>query len=183
MRKLKTSETRLVLLFAAALFVALNLFLVRLWLDASARVRTALSASEARLAEQQGWIDAAGGLGAAGEWMAANPPPESGAEAASAALLAEIRKASESAGLKTLEENLLPAPGVATGQAVAVQMKVAGPFADAAKLLFEVQGPAKWRTIPRLVLRSDTEPPNVVMDIEIRQYYRPAAVPEASPGP
>ena len=73
------------------------------------------------------------------------------------------------------EENLLPPQDVPQGSSVGVGVKLSGPFAGVVRFLYAIQTPTAWRSIDKLTLRSDTEPPNVIADLEIRQYFHPGS--------
>lgn len=183
MRKLATNEIRLLALFSAAIFLALNLFAARAWMQHRADVAARIAAARSGMAEGNTWIEGASAIGPAHEWIEANPPPQNTPEQASTGLLQLARSAAEEDGLKVIEENLLPAAEVTTGSAAALEFKVSGPFSGVAKFLFALQNPTAWRSVDKMIVRSDTEPPNVLVDLKIRQYYRaPASVPPA-PGP
>lgn len=178
MRKLATNELRLVALFSAAIFLALNLFAARAWVRHRSDVAGRIAAARSEMAEGRTWIEGAGAIGPAHEWTEANPPPENTPEQASTGLLQLARSAAEENGLKVIEENLLPAAEVTAGSAAALEFKVSGPFPGVAKFLFALQNPTAWRSVDKMIVRSDTEPPNVLVDMQIRQYYRaPAAAP------
>lgn len=183
MRKLKTSEARLALLFGGAVFIALNLFGARFWIQERNRLAVEEQTLRVSIDEGRSWIEAASALGSARDWIDQNPPPALTPQAASSALLDNVRQTAEAQGLRQLEENLLPAPPVVGAEAAALQIKIGGGFPALTKFLFAIQSPDQWRSIPRLNIRSDEEPPNVVVDMEIRQYYRPesASAPTADP--
>lgn len=183
MRRLTFSELRLALLFGAAVFIALNLFAIRAWTQHRSGILLKTEATRTALQEAQVWIGGAQAIGPAREWIAANPPPTDTAEQASTSLLTVVRSAADASALKVVEENLLPAPSVGTGSSAALQTKVTGPFAGATKFLYSVQDPKAWRAITKIIVRSEAEPPNVVVDMEIRQYYLPGAVAQPSNGP
>jgi len=183
MRRLTTNELRLAVLFGAAIFIALNLLAARVWMQKRGDVLRQTSASQASLQESQGWIEGAAAIGSARDWISANPPPTDTAEQASTSLLQVVRTAAEETGLKVIEENLLPAPGVDAGTATALQTKVSGPVPGVTKFLFALQSPTSWRSITRMIIQSEAEPPNVVVDMEIRQYYRAAASVAPASGP
>lgn len=171
MRKLATNERRLLIFFLSAVFLAINLLAARAWMGWRASLVSQISALESQLAEAQVWAEGAAAIGPAREWMVAHPPQESTPDQASTGLLNTLRGAAEGAGLKVTEENLLPAAPVATGNAVTLQTKLSGPFPGVAKALFSLQSPTAWRSVPKLTIRSDAEPPNVLVDMEVRQYY------------
>lgn len=174
MRKLATNEARLLIFFCAAIFLAVNLFAAKAWMGARTSVKNDIDAARSQMAESQMWIEGASGITAAREWMAAHPPPTATAEQSSSGLLQVTRSAAEEAGLKVTEENLLPSAGTAAGNASALQAKLSGPFAGVTKFLFAMQSPTAWRSVPKLLIRSDNEPPNVLVDMEVHQYYLPA---------
>ena len=183
MRKLAPNELRLLALFGAAIFLALNLFAAKTWLQQSKDVRWQIASARSDVAEGRSWLDGAAAIQPARAWINANPPPTYNAEQASTELLQVARASAETNGLKIVEENLLPPAEVMVGNAAALEFKVSGPFAGVAKLLFTLQSPAAWRAVDMLALRSDTEPPNVVADMKIRQYYRPPNPAPSTPTP
>ncbi len=183
MRRLTQNEFRLAALFAAAVFLALNLLGARAWMQHRANLVREISNVRASMEEGRIWVDGASALESARTWIEANPPPPFTGQDASTALLQSARSSAEGGGLKVLEENLLPEPTLPVGSAAALQMKLSGPFPAVARFLFAMQDPAAWRSIPKLTVRSEAEPPNVVVDMEIHQYYRPATPAVTDPGP
>ena len=99
--------------------------------------------------------------------------PHMAPDDASAQLLKVEREEAEKAGLKVVEENLLPPQNTPYGPTVAVSVKLTGPFEGVVRMLFALQSPTAWRTLEKLALKSDTQPPNVVVDLEIHQYFLP----------
>jgi len=183
MRNLAKNELRLLLFFGGAIFLALNLFGLQLWTQhrrAAALERTSLVNA---ITESKASIQAADILRPATDWIVANPPLPTTPDAASTELLNAVRAAVESASLKLLEENLLPPVPWSSGSAAVLFFKISGPFSGVTPLLFALQKPGTWRSITRLVVRSDKQPPNVVVEIEIRQYYKTLDPPAPTPEP
>ena len=183
MRKLATNEVRLLALFSAAIFLALNLFAARVWMQYRSAIITETAATQAAIAKAQGAITDAEAIKPAQEWIIANPPPTSTAEQANTSLLKAVYAAAEAGGIKVVDENFLAPSDIVTGNAIALQIKISGPFASITKFLFSIQNPTAWRSVPKMTIRSETEPPNVLVDMEIRQYYIPpvdAAPPSGS---
>ena len=177
MRKLATNELRLFALFSAAVFLAMNLFAVKAWTQRRNAVIAQIATARSEVAEGRTWIEGAQAIQSARTWIQANPPPKNTADQASTGLLQIARASAEANGLKVIEENLLPAVEGTAGHAAALEVKLSGPFAGVAKFLFALQDPAAWRSVDKLVVRSDTEPPNVLVDMKIRQYYHAPAAP------
>ena len=135
MRKLASSERRLLVVFVTAVFIAANLFVVRFWFDKRRDSARAIAASKVKLAEYTSLVSAAEAIDSASAWIAANPPPALTADEASTALLGEVRASAEKAGLAIVEESLLPGTSGPDKSAV-LQTKVGGPFAGFAAFLF-----------------------------------------------
>jgi hypothetical protein len=106
----------------------------------------------------------------ASQWIASNPPPIFSADEANTKLLGEVRASADSAGLAIVEESIMSTDSDLAAAAV-LQTKVGGPFAGVAAFLFGLQSPTAWRSIDRISIRSDKEPPNVIAEIVVRQHY------------
>lgn len=172
MRRLARSEQRLLILFGAAVFLALNLFAIRLWLQNRGALISKTTQIRSTIATGESWINAAGALQPARDWIDRNPAPAETGDQASTSLLNTVRALAEKSNLKLVEETLLPPESSEAGESAVLQAKLAGPFSGMASLLFELQTPKSWRAVDKMMIRSDNEPPNVIMDLMVRQYYR-----------
>lgn len=181
MRRLAKSEQRLLVVFGAAVFLALNLFAVRLWMQHRAGLVAKISETRAAIATGESWINAAEALQPAREWIGRNPAPSATGDQASTNLLNTFRNLAEKSNLKLLEETLLPPENSQSGQSAVLQVKLGGPFPSVASLLFELQDPKAWRAVDKMMIRSDNEPPNVIVDLVVRQYYRVPTAPATEP--
>ncbi len=175
-----SNEKTLFLILCGAVFLALNLLGVRAFLQARAHLQQSIVAAKTELASDRNWLDLAETLHPAMSWIAAHPFPTTPPDEASAALLKLEQSEAEKAGLKVMEENLLPPQDIPKGSSVGVGVKLSGPFEGVVRFLFALQGPTAWRSIDKLTLHSDTEPPNVIADLELRQYFHPEPPPEPS---
>ena len=173
MRKPAKNELRLLVIFGAAVFLALNLFGVRAWMLRKQSIAANMAQTRAALAEAKSWMIAAESIQVAHEWMKEHPAPVNTGDGASTALLNSVRAEAEKAGIKVVEETLMSSVTGGAGNSALLQTKLSGPFAGVARFLFELQSPIAWRAVTKMTIRSDSEPPNVVMDMEIRQYYVP----------
>jgi hypothetical protein len=183
MRQLAPSEKNLFLILCGALFIGLNLLGFRSFLQAHTKVQQDIVTTKTELASDKNWLVVAETLHPAMNWISAHPMPQLLPDDASARLLKLEQNEAEKAGLKVQEENLLPSQDIPQGSSVGLGVKLSGPFQGMVRFLFALQTPSAWRSIDKLTLRSDTEPPNVIADLELRQYFRPNAAPDASPQP
>jgi hypothetical protein len=104
--------------------------------------------------------------------MQEHPSPFKKTDAANTDLLNTVRTLAEKSGLKIAEETLLPGEEADGSRVALLQSKITGPFSGVATFLFELQNPTAWRSVEKMIIRSDNEPPNVIVEMEIRQYFR-----------
>ena len=172
MRPLASSEKTLFLILCGALFVALNLLGIRAFMQARTGIQKAITATKSEMVADRIWIALGESLTPAVAWLDSHPLPQMVPDAASAELLKTERDEAEKAGLKVIEENLLPPQSSPQGSGVAVAVKLNGSFASLVKMLFALQTPSSWRTIDKISIRSDAQPPNVIAELEVSQRFR-----------
>jgi len=174
MRSLTPTETRLLTLFCGALFIMANLIGVKYGLRARAKLSRETEALESRVAEDRSWMILAEDFVEARQWLTAHPPPPLVADAASTELIRVVRGATEAQGLTMTEESLLPPSAAAGYPNVNLQCKLSGAFPGLVHLLFDLQKPGAWRSVEKLNVKSDATPPNVLVEMQIRQYFSEA---------
>jgi len=169
MRAPTTSEKRLLAILLGAVFLALNLGAIRIWMNFSQAQDTALTRAQTEISDGQGWIVAAEALG---EVVQDIPPlPSTSRSQASTGLLNTIRQAASAGSLTIERESLPPPPTNLPEEAVSARVKLKGPFSGLVRFLYELQAPTAWRSIENLTIKADNEPQNVLAEMEIRQYY------------
>jgi hypothetical protein len=183
MRSLARNELRLLIFFGAAVFLALNLFAVRAWMQHRSALVSKISQTRAAISTGQSWTSAAGALVSARDWIEQNPAPVFSGEQASTDLLNTVRALAEKSNLKLVEESLLPNEAGLSSNSAILQAKIIGPFSGVAGFLFDLQTPTAWRAVDKMAIRSDNEPPNVIVDMVVRQYYRAPSPAAPAPGP
>jgi len=172
MKRLAPGEKRLLLILCGALFLAANMLGLRAFLQARSALWKSIATTRSGIAESKGWIERGEILRGATEWLDSHPQPSTAPDAASAGLLKSEREEAEKSGLKVIEENLLPPQSSPQGSSVTVAVKLSGPFAGLVKFLFALQNPSAWRTIQKIEVKSDAQPPNVLVDLELRQQFQ-----------
>ena len=183
MRPLARSEKSLFLILCGAVFIALNMLGLRAFLKARTDLQKSILSAQSQLAEDRNWILISEELGPAAAWIEAHPMPTMSRDEASAQLLKTERDTAEKVGLKISDENLLPPEDARYGTTVSVTAKLSGPFEGVARLLFALQKPTDWCTVQKLTLKSDAEPPNVIAELELLQYFRPSETGASPPNP
>lgn len=171
MRKLAPSEKTLFLVLCGAVFLAINLLSFRLYLNMDRQLQSNISTVQSQIAQGRGIIMMAETIQPATEWIRQHPLPTWTGDQASTELLKFERNEAEKDGLKIIEENLLP-PGSSTySSSVSVQEKISGSFESLIKFLFALQNPTAWRAVNKFVIKSDSEPSKVIIDLEIKQFF------------
>ena len=178
---MQTREKTLFFLLCGAVFVALNMIALNAFFKGRNAMKKETAAVRSEIADDRAWIQIDDSLKPADAWITSHPMPKLAPEEASARLLKTEREEAEKAGLKVAEENLLPVQETSQGSVAAVSVKLSGPFEGVVRMLFALQGPALWRTLEKLSVKSDAQPPNVLADIEIRQYFQPVAPDSTNP--
>ncbi len=177
MRKLASSEKTLFFILCGALFLAFNLFGLRILSGIQAKLQSKINSLSIQLAESHSLLLMAEKIQPAITWVHDHPLPRWSNDQASAQLLKCEREEAEKAGLKIIEENLLPPHDFPYGSSVSVQTKISGSFDGLVKFLFALQTPTAWRAIDKFMIKSDSEPTKVIIDLEIKQFFQATSSP------
>ena len=172
MRKLAPSEKTLFLILCGAVFLALNLLSLKIFLSKRQQLQLEVEKAKSTLEEGRTTIELAELLEPANNWIHQHPLPIWTPDQASSELLKCERDEAEKDNLKIIEENLLPAHASKNADFVIVQAKVNGPFEGLVKFLFALQNPTAWRAIDKFVIKSDAEPTKVIMELELKQFFK-----------
>lgn len=172
MRKLASNEKVLFLALCGAVFLALNLLSLKVFLNISEGVQSNIATMRTKFSEGQASIAMAEALIPATSWIKQHPLPIWNDDQASSELLKNERSQAEQNGLKIIEENLLPPHTTPDADSVSVQTKLSGPLEGLVKFLFALQNPTAWRAINKFTMKSDNEPSKVVVDLEIKQFFK-----------
>lgn len=172
MRKLAPNEKTLFLILCGAVFFALNLLSLKIFLNKKQQLQLEIEKEKTTLQEGQMTIQIAELLQPAKDWIHQHPLPTWTPDQASAEILKCERNEAEKNNLKIVEENLLPPHSSKNADSVSVQAKINGPFEGLVKFLFALQSPTAWRSIDKFVMKSDTEPTKIIMELELKQFFK-----------
>ncbi len=182
MRRLSKSERRLLILFAAAVFLAANLLALRFWSASRRALAGKAVALRAQIAEDRNWLAVFAGYEAEAAWTAAHRPTPLTEDKASSRLVDLVRRSAETHGVVIASESLLP-PKSAEFPSACLQIKLSGAFPGMVRLLFDLQEPGAWRAIEKLTLRGDASPADALAELEIRQFFTSGPPAESSSAP
>lgn len=172
MRKLAPNEKTLFLILCGAVFFALNLLSLKIFFSKKQQLQLEIQKANSTLQEGRMTIELAELLEPAKSWIHQHPLPTWTPDQASSELLKCERNEAEKDNLKIVEENLLPPHNSKNADSVSVQAKINGPFEGLVKFLFALQNPTAWRSIDKFIIKSDTEPTKVIMELELKQFFK-----------
>lgn len=172
MRPITAREQNLLVLFGLSIFLVVSIVGFR-WLIAT---RANLYRQVAGLALQhrsdQGLLQDEQLWRKRGQWLSDHQPVVSTLGKSDAAFLEFLQTSTRSADITIVEQRLneaLPGPN---GQGVSVDLELHGSLQSLVEWLATLQNPKNFRSIPRLTLKSGSEPPNVSCSLTTIQWYR-----------
>ncbi len=172
MRTLTGHEKKLTLLLGGAVAVGLHLILLKFALEMDRSHRRQLVQTEEELGEARFWIEQKAEWQAKADWLEKNfkaVPVENPAPA----LQKILQMAAASAGLK-VEEQKPPVPKEeARFVLYANKMKMSGSLSQFLDWLVAVYRPEQGIAVTSLNLKIGTEPPKMVGEVGVGQFFRP----------
>lgn len=172
MKALTRHEKKLTLLLAGAVGVGLHLILLKFGLEFDRSNRRQWSQAEEELTEARFWIGQRGDWQARAEWLAKNFRPVP-ADNPAPALQKRLQAAASSAGLRVEEQK----PPVPKTQPRFVQyanrMRMSGNLGQFLEWLVAVYRPDEGIAVTSLNLKIGPEPPKMVGEVVVGQFFRP----------
>jgi len=173
MRQLTKLEKTLIIALIGTVFILANLFgvsaLMRqrraLQLD-SITIKGEQAEAELWLAQKPKWL-------ARKAWLDKSQPAASQPEAAQSTFFEELQKSARSRDLAIDEQGFGEVSETPHFKAVAVRMRVTGTLENTTRWLAAIQQPALFQAITSFSLKSEKEPPQVNVELQIAKYYRP----------
>jgi hypothetical protein len=173
MRPLTKLEKTLSITLAATLFLLANLFgisaLLRqkraLQLDA-VTLKSTRDEADLWLGEKTKWL-------ARQDWLNQTQPKAAQPEAAQSVFFEELQKSARARSLAIDEQGFGEVAETKHFQSVVVRMRVNGTLENATRWLASIQRPELFQAITSFSLKSEKDPPNVNLELEIAKYYRP----------
>ena len=172
MRTLTGHEKKLTLLLGGAVAVGLHLILLKFALELDRSNRRQLAQTEEELTEARFWVAQKADWQGQGEWLEKHFKPEP-TENPAPALQKLLQTAAATAGLK-VEEQKPPVPKKeARFVLYANKMKMSGSLSQFLDWLVAVYRPEQGVAVTSLSLKIGTEPPKMVGEVGVGQFFRP----------
>ncbi len=175
MRTLTPKETKLLVALVATLFLLLNIVGLRVFLDRQSSLRASIKnlreqveINRAVLAEKEYWA-------ARAAWLEANQPTDDTTTTEDDGKFYEfVETSAKKHGLQYTRKAANPLPQTGSYVEIYDSSQVKGKMESMVKWFNELQQPKAFRAIKQLSVKSDAEPPNVIAEIEVARWYRPA---------
>lgn len=106
-------------------------------------------------------------------WLDKTQPKASQPEAAQSTFFEELQKSARSSSLTIDEQSFGEVSDSTHFQSVSVKMRLTGTLENTVRWLATIQRPELFQAITSFTLKSEKDPPNVNVDMEIAKYYLP----------
>jgi len=172
MRTLTRHEKKLTLFLIVAVAVGVHLILLKVVLDFDRGHRRSLAQTEEELVEARLWMEQKEIWTPRAEWLEKNFRPAP-VENPAPGLQKAAQTAAQAAGLKIDEQNLRP-PRIATYTILyANKMRLSGSLEQFLNWLVAIYQPGQGIAVVSLNLKIGPEPPKMVGEAEVGQFFKP----------
>ncbi len=175
LRKWTKNEVRLTWLFAIAVFVTANFYLVGYLLDRHSELAQKIGELSATRESDLTWLRERSLWLRRKQWLDAKQPKVKPSDVPQSDLLESLTKSAADHQLQIQEQGFGEATNSAFYRAVAVRLKLSGTLENVMKWLAAVQQPEHFQAITSFSLKSENEPPSVSLELEVARWYAPQA--------
>ena len=173
MRAFTKLEKTLMIGLAATVFLLANLFGV----SALIRQRRALMIDAITMRGSQedanGWLEKKAMWLTRKDWLDKTLPKALQPDAAQSTFFEELQKSARARNLAIDEQGFGEVSNSTHFQSVSVHMRVTGTLENTTRWLAAIQRPELFQAITSFSLKSEKEPPNMNLELQIARYYRP----------
>ena len=173
MRQFTKLEKTLMIGLAVTIFLLANLFGVSALLRQRRAVKLDAITLHGAQDESNLWVEQKDKWLARKDWLDTNQPKAAQPDAAQSTFFEELQKSARARNLAIDEQGFGEVSNSTHFQSVAVHMRVTGTLENTTRWLAAIQQPTLFHAITRFSLKSEKEPPNVNLELEIAKYYRP----------
>jgi hypothetical protein len=175
MRALTAKERKLLLLLIGALFVLLNVVGLQAFLNRQRLLQSDIARLRAQLDEHRSILAGKDYWEERGAWLEAHQPVDDVGTVEDDTKFTEfVEVSAKNSGLQYTRRGGGPMPPRGSIAEVYDASTVQGPMKALVQWLSELQKPAEFRVIKQFRIKSTEKPPDVVCDVEVARWYRPA---------
>ena len=181
MRALTAKERKLLFFLLGAIFILLNVVGLRAFLNRQQLLESNIAQLRAQLEEHRGILSDRAYWEERRAWLEANQPTDDVDTVEDDTKFTQfVETSAKNNGLEYTRRGGGPMPQRGSIAEVYDSSTVKGPMEAVVKWLSELQKPKDFRVIKQLRIKSG-EPPEIVCDVEVARWYRPASAEEGTP--
>ncbi len=173
MRQLTKLEKTLIIALVATIFLLGNLFGVSALLRHRRTLQLDAITLKGERDESNIWLNEKDKWLARKAWLDKTQPKASQTEAAQSTFFEELQKSARTLNLAINEQGFGEVSESTYFQSVAVKMRITGSLENTTRWLASIQRPELFQAITSFSLKSEKDPPNVNVELEIAKFYRP----------
>jgi hypothetical protein len=171
MTKISPREKLLAVMLGGIAFLLVNLFFLPTLLTANRLDRQKGAELRAELTAAQNWIKQGDYWREREEWLHKEEPTLTERGNASANQIENLQKLSRQNGLQLRDLQLLNLQEAQYYNPVGVRFTIVGPWSGVVRFMAALQGPTLFNVIPRITIRSATEPSQVHCEMELQEWF------------
>jgi len=173
MRPLTKLEKTLIYALVGTVFLLANLFGISALLRQKRALKLDAITLKGERDEADLWLSQKDKWLTRKDWLDKTQPQAAQPEAAQSTFFEELQKSARSRNLAIDEQGFGEVAETTHFQSVSVKMRVTGTLENTTRWLAAIQRPELFQAITSFSLKSEKEPPNVNVELEIAKYYRP----------
>jgi len=173
MPQITPREQRLILSFAGAVFLVLNVFGFRALSKAQKEASRQLLKSKQEQQEAGAWLQQKDYWTQRKGWLDAKQPKSAAPGQESSVLLELLQQSARQQNIVIAQQRLADPRSTPFLREAAVQLEVRGSFDAMVGWLAGLQQPDKFVAVKNLTLKCDAEPPNVIGTLTVARWYAP----------
>jgi Tfp pilus assembly protein PilO len=175
MHKISSREKMLAIALGVIAFLIVNLLFLPKLTTANRLAKQKGKELKAELTAADGWIKQSAYWKEREDWLEKEEPTLTERGNASATQIEELQKFAQEFGLQLKDLQLLSPKEAEFYHPVGVRFSLVGPWASVVRFLAELQTPTLFDVIPRISIRSATEPSQVHCEIELQRWFHTPA--------
>lgn len=136
-------------------------------------IRAEIKTINAKIAENDRWMNQADQWKQRGAWITTNQPVTSGPDDASLALIEGIQKSAAQENIQIADQKILPTKTTSNYFETSVTVKLHTDMKSLIEWLYLLQTPASFTVVESFSLKTDAQTPNLNCEFTLGRWYSP----------
>ncbi|MCS7062554.1 MAG: type II secretion system protein M [Methylacidiphilales bacterium] len=108
------------------------------------------------------------------QWLDKHQPTLTNPDQASSDMLQKLVEKARQFNITISDQRILPPSSTPDYQQIAIELKISGTLEQITQWIADFQQPENFYAIPSCNIKSDTDPPKVIVTLQIARWYAPA---------